>query len=478
MGGGASDRRRSAGPGLRSVAAYAAMLAGAATLYLLVRGHGASLAAPAASEAAAQSVGRPPDHVLMHVLLALVVVIAASRALSVVFRNFRQPPVIGEVVAGIVLGPSVLGRVAPDAMAFLVPNGIASHLGIISQVGVILFLFLVGLELDPAGLKERPHTTLAISHASIIVPFLLGSTLALWLYPILSNDRVSFTNFSLFLGIAMSVTAFPVLARILTDRGEQRTKLGALALSCAAVDDATAWCLLAFVIGVARAQIGDGFLTGGLTVGYVLLMLVVVRPVVKRFVRKQELLGRLSQGAVASVFIGLLLSALVTEVVGIHAVFGAFLLGAIIAPESLLARELKRKLEDLVVVLLLPAFFAVTGLRTQIGLLNSSTDWLVAAAVLCVACVGKVGGTTLAARLTGLSLRESAALGILMNTRGLMELIILNVGLDMGMISPRLFAMMVLMAVFTTLMTTPLLQLLNRSRTRDEAAGDVAVGRL
>ncbi len=244
------------------------------------------------------------------------------------------------------------------------------------------------------------------------------------------------------------------------------------------VDDVTAWCLLAFVIGVARAQIGDGFLTIGLTVGYVLLMLVVVRPLVNRFVRKQELLGRLSQGAVASVFIGLLLSALLTEVVGIHAVFGAFLLGAIIPPESLLVRELTRRLEDLVVVLLLPAFFAVTGLRTQIGLLNSPTDWLAAAAVLCVACVGKFGGTTLAARLTGLSLRESAALGILMNTRGLMELIVLNVGLDMGMVSPRLFAMMVLMAVFTTLMTTPLLQVLNRSRTRDEAAADVAVGRL
>jgi Kef-type K+ transport system membrane component KefB len=463
--------REEAAPASRpkTFAAYAAMLAATAGLFFLIRRHGETLTAPDLGGSAPHPVGTAGPHLLMHVLLALVVVIVCSRLLGVVFRYLQQPPVIGEVIAGILLGPSLLGHLSPAAQAFVLPPSIAPHLGIVAQVGVILFMFLVGLELDTRLLKERSHSTLAISHASIVVPFLLGSGLALVLYPLLSSQHVGFTNFSLFMGVSMSVTAFPVLARILTDRGMQRSKLGVVALACAAVDDATAWCLLAVVVGIVRARASDSLYTLALTLAYVGVMLAVVRPVVRRLVHRQELIGKLSRGATATVFIGLLLSALATEAIGIHALFGAFLLGAIIPHESRLAHEIIRKLEDLVIVLLLPAFFAFTGMRTQVGLLEGVTDWLFCGAIILVACLGKFGGSAIAARLSGLGWRESAALGVLMNTRGLMELIVLNLGLDLGVISPRLFAMLVIMAVVTTLMTTPALQLLYRGKKLDGA---------
>jgi Kef-type K+ transport system membrane component KefB len=300
--------------------------------------------------------------------------------------------------------------------------------------------------------------------------------LALWLYPELSSAEVGFTNFSLFMGVSLSVTAFPVLARILTDRGISRTELGVVALSCAAIDDATAWCLLALVVGIVRSSSATFLLTIGFTVAYVLGMLLVVRPLVRRWVVREDVLGRLNQGSIALVLMALLTSALITEAIGIHALFGAFLLGTIIPHDSLLAREITRRLEDLVVVLLLPAFFAFTGLRTQVGLLSGATDWLFTGAIIGVACVGKFGGSAVAARLGGLGWRDAASLGILMNTRGLMELIVLNVGLDLGVITPHLFAMLVIMAVVTTLATSPLLQWLTgkepiRGRAPEPAAG-------
>jgi Kef-type K+ transport system membrane component KefB len=326
----------------------------------------------------------------------------------------------------------------------------------------VLFMFLVGLELDMSRLRQRSHTTIAISHASIVAPFLLGALLALWLYPVLSSADVPFTVFALFLGISLSVTAFPVLARILTDRGIQKTTLGVMALTCAAVDDATAWCLLAVIVGVVNARASGAVRTIGLSGAYVVLMLAVVRPLAARFVRRHELRKELQQGAIATVLIGLLLSAFATEAIGIHAIFGAFLLGAIIPHDSLLARELTRRLEDVVVVLLLPAFFAFTGMRTQIGLLSGAAHWAICGVIIAVASAGKFGGTFIAGRLTGLATRDAASLGILMNTRGLMELIVLNLGLDLHVISPTLFAMLVFMAVVTTLATTPILQLLHR----------------
>ena len=371
---------------------------------------------------------------------------------------------VGEILAGIVLGPSLLGRLAPGAEGYLFPAMVGPFLNIIAQVGVILYMFLVGLELDPALLRKRGHATVAISHASIIAPFLLGATIALYLYPKLSTSDVPFTCFSLFLGVSMSVTAFPVLARILTDRRIHKTRMGAIALTCAAVDDVTAWCMLAFVVSVARAQATGAVATIAMALGFILLMILVVRPAMVRLSLVYGNRGRLTQGVMASIFVALLISASATELIGIHAVFGAFALGAVIPHDSGMARELTDRLEDIVIVLLLPAFFAYTGLRTQIGLVNGSEQWMMCALIVIVASAGKFGGSVVAARITGLDWRDSSALGVLMNTRGLMELIVLNIGLEMNVISPTLFAMLVIMALVTTFATTPILHLITRSQ--------------
>lgn len=461
---------------VKTLLGYGAMTGVALALFLAVRAAGAGLVAPPPARGATFGRTLGPGHgdLLFHVLLALATIIVASRLTGVLFKRLRQPAVIGEVVAGILLGPSLLGRVAPAASAWLLPPAVAPALGVIAQVGVILFMFLVGLELDTGVLRRRAHVTVAISHASIVAPFLLGSATALWLYPKLSTGDVPFGVFALFMGVSMSVTAFPVLARILTDRGVHRSGLGVLAISCAAVDDVTAWCLLALLVGVAQSRMGGAVRTLGLALGYVAAMLCLARPALARVVRRQELVGVVSQHTVAAVMVALLLSALATESIGIHALFGAFLLGAIIPHESLLARALRAKLEDVVLVLLLPAFFAFTGMRTQIGLVSGAGQWLVCGVLIAVACAGKFGGTYAAARLTGLDARDAASLGVLMNTRGLMELIVLNVGLDLGVLSPTLFAMMVLMALATTLATTPLFALLRRGRELEDAGAATA----
>jgi Kef-type K+ transport system membrane component KefB len=445
-----------------TLAAYGLMVTVAAGLFALIRGYGETLPSPAlggtAPTSAATGTAGQAD-VLMHVLLALAAVLATGRVVARVFVYLRQPPVVGEVVAGILLGPSLLGWLAPGAAAYLLPTTVAPFLGVIAQVGVILYMFLVGLELNTEVIRERGHATVAISHASIVAPFLLGAVLALGLYPRLSSGEVPFTPFALFLGVAMSVTAFPVLARILTDRRISKTELGMVALSCAAFDDVTAWCLLAFVVGVAQARVDGALVVTALAFTYIGFMFLVVKPLLTRLVARYEE-ERLPQGVVALVFLGLLLSGLATEFIGIHAIFGAFLLGAVIPHDSALARTLTRKLEDLVTVLLLPAFFALTGMRTQIGLVTGVEQWLACGLIILVATAGKFGGTLVAARLTGLGWRNAAALGILMNTRGLMELIVLNIGLDLRILSPTLFAMMVLMALATTMATTPFLELL------------------
>lgn len=400
-----------------------------------------------------------PD-VLYHVLLALVAVIVAARACGALFARLHQPPVMGEVLAGLLLGPSFLGQVSPAAMHYLLPASAAPFLSVIAQIGVLLFMFLVGLELDTGRLGRRTRALLVISHVSIIVPFLLGVTLAAYLYPRLSTTDVPFTVFALFIGVSLSVTAFPVLARILSDRGLQRTDLGVAALTCAAAGDVAAWCLLAFVTAAASATGASAIVTGAATTVYLATMLVVVRPLVAGAVRAQELRGTVSQGAIAAAIVGMLLSALATEAAGIHAIFGAFLAGALIPHDSRLARTLARALEHLVVVLFLPVFFAFTGMRTEVGLVTGASQWLLCGLILLTASLGKVGGTYVAARVMGFAGRDAAALGVLMNTRGLMELIVLNVGLDLGILSPVLFAMLVLMAVITTFATTPMLDLL------------------
>jgi Kef-type K+ transport system membrane component KefB/nucleotide-binding universal stress UspA family protein len=441
------------------------MISATVGLYWLIRAAGAQLGAPEPASgqprfgtggAAAQI------DVLVHVLLALVVVIVVARAIGSLFKYFQQPAVVGEIIAGILLGPSALGRIAPALSHQLLPPTVAPFLNVISQVGIILYMFLVGVELDPALLRKRGHATVAISHASIIAPFLLGSALALFIYPKLGTNDVPFTCFSLFLGVSMSVTAFPVLARILTDRRIHGTRMGVIALTCAAVDDVTAWCLLAFVVSVVQAKMSGVLVTTGLAVGFIAFMIFVARPAMVRLARLYGQRGRLTQGVMALVFVALLISSLVTDFIGIHAVFGAFALGAVIPHDSGLGRELTDRLEDLVVVLFLPAFFAFTGMRTQIGLVSGAEQWIMCGLIVVVASVGKFGGSFIAARLTGLGWRDSAALGVLMNTRGLMELIVLNIGLELRVLSPELFAMLVIMAVTTTFMTTPFLHLITR----------------
>jgi Kef-type K+ transport system membrane component KefB len=443
-----------------ALAIYALMLAGAVLAFLWIRHQGAALVAPAPSGPQFGVAAAAPGQVdvIPHLLLALAVILIAARAVGAVFGKLGQPPVVGEVLAGILLGPSLLGRIWPQAMAYLLPPAVAPHLGVIAQVGVILFMFLVGLELDPELMRNRTRSTIAIAHSSITVPFVLGSGLALLLYPVLSTSDVPFEAFALFLGVSMSITAFPVLARILTDRGLQRTQLGVMSLTCAAINDATAWCLLAFVVSVVRARTASAVVTVALTAAYIGLLLC-LRPLLARLVRKHDARG-LTRGAMTVAVVALLVSALITAAIGVHAIFGAFVLGAIVPHDSRIARELRAQIESLVVVLLLPAFFAFTGLRTQVGLLQGAGAWLLCGVIVLVASLGKFGGAAAAARLNGVGWRDAASLGVLMNTRGLVELIVLNIGLDMHVISPILFAMLVMMAIVTTMATTPLLSLL------------------
>lgn len=393
---------------------------------------------------------------LSSLLLALAVVVVVGRLLSAVFRRAGQPPVIGEVVAGILLGPSFLGLLSPSAYRFVLPQDIAPLLGVVAQIGVIIYMFLIGLELNPELLRKRVNATLAISLSGIVLPFALGAGLSVYLYEVYAPANVAFTPFALFLGMAMSITAFPVLARIVKDIGLSQTSLGTTALTCAAFDDVTAWCLLALVVGFVNANAGSALLVGVLTLGYAVLMFAFVRPAVARMVSGREQQNP-SQEVIAITLVGLLLSAWLTEFIGIHAIFGAFLFGVVIPHQSHLARALRQNLESLT-ILLLPAFFAFTGMRTEVGLLDSGSEWLICGIIIAVATVGKLGGALFAARLTGLSWRESSALGVLMNTRGLMELIVLNVGLELGVISQTLFTMMVLMALATTVATTPVLR--------------------
>jgi len=439
---------------------YSVMTGAAVALFFLIRQAGDVLTlagdAPAAPASALATPGA--SDALLHVLLALAAVIVVGRGLGLLLRRLGQPAVIGEVLAGILLGPSLLGRVWPAGAAFVLPETVAPYLDVLAQLGIIFSMFMVGLHLNAGLLRRQAQTTVAVSHASIVVPFLLGAALALWLYPTLAPPGVPFTSFALFMGVALAITAFPVLARILTDRGIEHTELGVLALGCAAADDVTAWCLLAFVVGVTRADVSSAVLVIGLTLVFIAVMLGIVRPLAARLAAWPE--ERVTPSVLAAVLTAVLLAALTTEAIGIHAIFGAFLLGVVIPHDCAVARVVQRKLTDVVTILLLPAFFAYTGMRTQIGLVDTGHAWLVCGIIIGVATVGKFGGAVLAGRLTGLSWRTASALGVLMNTRGLMELIVLNIGLDLGVISPPLFAMLVLMALATTLATTPALTLL------------------
>jgi Kef-type K+ transport system membrane component KefB len=392
------------------------------------------------------------------VFLQIALVILASRLMGAWFQRLHQPLVIGEIVAGIALGPSLLGAIAPQAQHFLFAPNTLPYLEILAQIGLVFFMFLIGLELDPRYLKGKLHTAVVISHASIICPFGLGWVLALWLYPQVGQPDISFLAFAMFLGAAMSITAFPVLARIISEHNLNRTPLGTLTLTCAAVDDITAWCLLAVAVAVVRTNsIWQALPTIGLATLYAVVMLAFVRPWLQGLSRYYNRVQRVNQWLLAGIYGGVLVSALVTEAIGIHLIFGAFLLGAVMPKNANLTRELALRTEDFVLTFLLPIFFVYSGLRTQIGLLNTPLLWGLCFAVIGVAVAGKFLGSYGAARFCHIPHREAMALGWLMNTRGLTELVILNIGLSLGVITPVLFTMLVIMALVTTFMTSPLI---------------------
>lgn len=403
-------------------------------------------------------------------LLQIITIILVARFFGWIFRKIGQPSVIGEMIAGIVLGPSLVGMYFPEFFHTLFPVASLGNLKFLSQIGLILFMFVIGMELDLKALKNKANDAVVISHASIIFPFTLGTGLAYFIYNQFAPDGVEFMSFALFLGIAMSITAFPVLARIVQERGIHKTKLGTIVITCAAADDITAWCILATVIAIVKAgSFVSSLYVIGLAIAYVFLMLKVVRPFLERVGQLKNSRQSLSKPVVAIFLLTLIISAYTTEIIGIHALFGAFLAGAIMPDNTKFRAIFIEKVEDVSVIILLPLFFVFTGLRTEIGLISDPYLLKITGIIILVAVAGKFLGSAIAAKFVGQNWRDSLTIGALMNTRGLMELIVLNIGLDLGVLSPEIFTMMVIMALLTTFMTGPALDLINFIfKTKDE----------
>jgi len=411
------------------------------------------------------------EHPLAMLLFQIITIILVARLFGYLCKKIGQPRVIGEIIAGIVLGPSLVGMYFPEFSATLFPIESLGNLQFLSQIGLILFMFVVGMELDLKILRNQAREAVVISHASIIIPFALGLGLAYFIYQSFAPEGVQFSSFALFIGIAMSITAFPVLARIVQERGLHKTRLGTVVITCAAADDITAWCLLAAVIAIVKAgSFVSSIYIIGLAFLYVLLMIYIVRPFLKRIGDLYTSKENLSKPIVAIFFLTLIISSYTTEVIGIHALFGAFTAGAIM-PENIKFRNIFiEKVEDVALILLLPLFFVFTGLRTQIGLLNDVHLWQITGLIILVAVAGKFLGSAIAARVVGQNWKDSLTIGALMNTRGLMELVVLNIGYDLGVLKPEIFAMMVIMALVTTIMTGPALDFINWSfKSKNEA---------
>ncbi|KAA6439206.1 cation/H(+) antiporter [Dyadobacter flavalbus] len=402
-------------------------------------------------------------HPLAILLLQIITIIMVARFLGWVCKSIGQPSVIGEIAAGILLGPSLTGMYFPEFSSFMFPAQSLGNLQFLSQIGLILFMFIIGMELDLKVLKTKASEAIVISHASIILPFALGVGLALYIYRQFAPDGISFLSFALFIGIALSITAFPVLARIVQERGLSKTKLGTMVITCAATDDITAWCILAAVIAIVKAgSIISSVFTILLAAAYVLFMLKVLKPVLHRIGNHYSYKEGMTKPIVAFFFLTLLLSSYCTEVIGIHALFGAFMAGVVMPSNQRFRNIFIEKVEDVSMVLLLPLFFVFTGLRTQIGLLNDLYLWQVTGLIIAAAVTGKFAGSAIAAKFVKQSWRDSLIIGSLMNTRGLMELVVLNIGYDIGVLSPEIFAMMVIMALVTTCMTGPALDLIDK----------------
>ncbi len=390
----------------------------------------------------------------------LVIVIIFARLIGFLFRKINQPSVMGEVLSGILLGPSCFGYFFPELSVSLFHPGAIVFLKAISEIGILLYLFIMGLELDLPRMRQTARSAGVISQLSIVFPFLVGIILASQIFSNYAPLGFGIVEFSLFIAVSLSITAFPVLARILADSSLHKTRLGDLALTCAAVGDITAWCLIAIVTGISNSSLSGAIFTVVLTIIYIGFMLILVKPFVEKIVpRLEKNSEKISESLLALAILGALGSAAVTDLIGIHALFGAFLFGAIIPHESLIARDLCGRLMDFVRILFLPAFFVLTGLQTRFGLLSGLNDWAVCAFIVLLAIAGKFGGTYIGGVLSGHSKHDSTILGILMNTRGLVELIVLNIGLSLGILTPTLFTMLVIMALVTTFMTGPLLNL-------------------
>ncbi|SFB15628.1 transporter, CPA2 family [Flavobacterium swingsii] len=401
-------------------------------------------------------------HPLAILLGQIITIIIIARFFGWIFKKIGQPSVIGEIIAGIFLGPSVVGMYFPEFSLALFPTESLGNLQFLSQIGLILFMFVIGMELDMKVLKNKANEAVVISHASIVFPFALGISLAYFVYYRFAPQGVEFLSFSLFMGIAMSITAFPVLARIVQERGIHKTRLGSIVITCAAADDITAWCLLAAVIAIVKAgTFVSSLYVIGLAISYVLLMLFLVKPFFKRVGDLYSNNENLSKPVVAIFFLTLILSSYATEVIGIHALFGAFMTGVIMPDVAKFRNIFIEKIEDVALILLLPLFFVFTGLRTQIGLINDPYLWKITGIIILVAVVGKFVGSALAARFVGQSWKDSLTIGALMNTRGLMELVVLNIGYDLGVLNSEIFTMLVIMALVTTFMTGPALDLIN-----------------
>jgi Kef-type K+ transport system membrane component KefB len=440
-----------------------ALLANGSTLRGTVDGAAVTATRLEAGAAAAAAAERPPgaEETFGQLMLAIAAVILAARAMGAVAARLGQPQVMGEVLAGILIGPTLLATVAPAAFAWLFPAWILPLIRGAADIGLAFYMFLVGLELDPKLLRERFEQAALISHASIAVPMGLGLAVALPLYELVAPET-SFVSFALFMGVAMSITAFPVLARILAERRMLRHPVGAMAMAAAAVDDVTAWGLLALASAVA----GSGSVLVvvrivALAVAFCLVMLLVGRPLLARVSGAYDEAGHVPGGWIVAIFVGVLLSSFASQRIGIAAIFGAFVMGLIMPRRADLTHDVTRRVEDFVVTLLLPLFFVVTGLRVRVGLLDRPALWLLTLVLLVVAVAGKWIGALAAARLTGFSFRESSAIAALMNTRGLTELIVLNIGLELGVVSPALFTSLVIVALVTTFMTGPVLRLID-----------------
>lgn len=408
-------------------------------------------------------------HPLSILLIQIIAVLLMVRLFGFLFKHIGQPGVIGEIVAGIVLGPSVLGYFFPDVFQALFPPESLTNLELLSQVGLVLFMFVIGMELDFSVLKNKINETLVISHAGILVPFFLGIVASYWIYEEYAAAQTAFLPFALFIGISMSITAFPVLARIIQERNMTKTSLGTLAIASAANDDVTAWCLLAVVIAIAKAgTFASALYAIGLTALYIIIMFMVVRPFLKKVGEVYANQEVINKTFVALILLILIISSTLTEIIGIHALFGAFMAGVVMPPSIGFRKVMMEKVEDIALVFFLPLFFAFTGLRTEIGLINSPALWGVCLLLITVAVAGKLGGCAVAARLVGESWKDSYTIGTLMNTRGLMELVALNIGYEMGVLPPSIFVILVIMALVTTFMTTPLLHLVERIFARRE----------